>query len=65
MFNFHIYFKYLFKVVSKLTPTVMADIDRILGNKPIIRSSTKSEIKFSNTNSITTTTAIIIIVFFL
>ena len=34
------------KVVSKLTPTIMADIDRILGNKPVVRVSTKTETNF-------------------
>jgi hypothetical protein len=41
IFFLHIY---LFKVVSKLTPVVMADIDRILGNKPNVRITTKNEI---------------------
>lgn len=35
---------FLLKIVSKLTPAIMADIDRILGNKPIVRLSTKSEV---------------------
>ncbi|UJR38140.1 hypothetical protein I4U23_030818 [Adineta vaga] len=31
------------QIVSKLTPPIMADIDRILGNKPTVRISTKTE----------------------
>ncbi len=34
------------KIVSKLTPAIMADIDRILGNKPTMRLSTKGEVNF-------------------
>jgi len=36
-------FFYHVKVVSKLTPSIMTDIDRILGNKPSIQLSTKNE----------------------
>ncbi|CAF0849610.1 unnamed protein product [Adineta steineri] len=31
------------QIVAKLTPSIMADIDRILGNKPIVRITTKNE----------------------
>ena len=31
------------KVATKLTPSIMADIDRILGNKPSMRVVTKNE----------------------
>ena len=31
------------QIVSKLTPSVMADIDRILGNKPSLRVPNKTE----------------------
>jgi len=34
------------KIVSKLTPSIMADIDRILGNKPAVRVPTKTETNF-------------------
>ncbi|CAF1433760.1 unnamed protein product [Adineta ricciae] len=34
------------QIVSKLTPSVMTDIDRILGNKPTVRVSTKNETNF-------------------
>jgi len=31
------------QIVSKITPSIMADIDRILGNKPAMRITTKNE----------------------
>jgi hypothetical protein len=34
---------FLLQIVSKLTPLVMADIDRILGNKPCTNVSIKNE----------------------
>jgi hypothetical protein len=39
-------FFFLFKIVSKLTSSMMADMDRILGNKPAIRIPTKGEVNF-------------------
>lgn len=36
-------FPFRLQVVPKLTPTVMNDIERILGNKPISRQPSKSE----------------------
>jgi len=45
-FILNILFFYIFKIVPKLTPAVMADMDRILGNKPIMRVSTKGEVNF-------------------
>jgi predicted aldo/keto reductase-like oxidoreductase len=36
------------QIVAKLTPAIMADIDRILGNKPVPRVSTKSEVHFQS-----------------
>jgi potassium voltage-gated channel Shaker-related subfamily A beta protein 2 len=34
------------QIVSKLTSSMMADMDRILGNKPTIRISAKGEVNF-------------------
>lgn len=34
------------KIVSKLTPSIMTEIDRILGNKPVPRVSAKIETNF-------------------